>query len=136
MLTEQIAQALGAHGAYGLPIIADVAEQRLITELGRVYGVPGIQPAGKGKDSVMQGIQYMQSYRFVVHPRVTGLLEEFNTYVYSKDSAGNWQNKPVDANNHAIDALRYAMEPFMFRVAGQYMTNAQRIQAVKDLGLR
>jgi len=101
MLTQQIAEAIGQHKGYGLQITADSAEQRLISELSGVYGVPNIIGAGKGKDSVSQGIQYMQSYHFVVHPRVKGLLEEFNTYVYSKDKFGNWTNTPEDANNHA-----------------------------------
>ena len=135
MLTQQIAQALAAHKAIGLPIVADSAEQRLITELSTVFGVPNIRPAGKGKDSVIQGIQYMQSYRYIVHPRVKGLLEEFNTYVYDKDDAGNWLNKPVDANNHAIDALRYSMELFMFTRAGKYMNYQDRQKAVRNLGL-
>lgn len=135
MLTQQIAEAIGQHKGYGLQITADSAEQRLISELSGVYGVPNIVGAGKGKDSVSQGIQYMQSYHFVVNPRVKGLLEEFNTYVYSKDKFGNWTNTPVDANNHAIDALRYAMEPFMFRTAGHYMSNQERIQTIKNLGL-
>jgi phage terminase large subunit len=136
MLTQQIAEAIGQHKGYGLQITADSAEQRLISELSGVYGVPNIIGAGKGKDSVSQGIQYMQSYHFVVHPRVKGLLEEFNTYVYSKDKFDNWTNTPVDANNHAIDGLRYALEPFMFRTAGHYMSNQERIQTIKNLGLR
>lgn len=77
----------------------------------------------------------MQSYHFVVHPRVKGLLEEFNTYVYDKDKEGNWLNTPEDANNHAIDSLRYAMELFMFTQHGQYMSYQERQQAVKNLGL-
>lgn len=136
MLTQQIAEAIGQHKGYGMQITADSAEQRLISELSGVYGVPNIIGAGKGKDSVSQGIQYMQSYHFVVHPRVKGLLEEFNTYVYSKDRFDNWTNTPVDANNHGIDGLRYALEPFMFRTAGQYMSNQERIQTIKNLGLR
>jgi phage terminase large subunit len=58
-----------------------------------------------------------------------------NTYVYDKDKLGNWLNKPVDANNHAIDALRYAMEPFMFQQNGQYMNYQERVTALKNLGL-
>ena len=101
LLTNQIAQELANHKAFGLPITADSAEQRMIVELSQQHRVPNIKPSGKGKDSVIQGIQYMQSYRFVVHPRVKGLMEEFNTYVYDKDKEGNWLNKPKDANNHA-----------------------------------
>lgn len=135
LLTQQIANELGNHKAVGLPINADSAEQRLVTELSRVFGIPNMRPVGKGKDSVIQGIQFMQSFKFVVHPRVKGLLEEFNTYVYDRDKDGKWLNKPVDANNHAIDALRYAMEPYMFMVGNRYMSNQERIQAVRNIGL-
>ena len=135
LLTGQIAKELASHKAYGLPIMADQAAANLIGELTMAHGVPNIRAAGKGKDSVSQGIQYMQSYHFVVHPRVKGLLEEFNTYVYSKDKFDNWTNEPVDANNHAIDALRYAMSLFVFTTAGHYMSNQERIQTIKNLGL-
>jgi phage terminase large subunit len=134
MLTQSIAQSLAQHQAFGLPIIADNADQRLITELA-LDGVPNIRPAGKGKDSVIQGIQFMQSYRFIIHPRVKGLLGEMNTYVYDKDKLGNWLNKPKDENNHAIDSLRYAMEPYTFMQGGQYMSYQERVRAVKNLGL-
>ncbi|AFU63009.1 terminase large subunit [Lactobacillus phage ATCC8014] len=135
LLTGQIAQQLRAHMAYGIPITADSAGSNLIAELTRVHGVPGILPSGKGKDSVVQGIQYMQSYRFVVDPRCKGLLEELNLYVYDRDKAGNWLNTPVDANNHAIDALRYAMQKFMFVKNGQYMSYTDRVAELKNLGL-
>lgn len=135
MLTQQIAQALAQHKAFGLPIIADSAEQRLITELQQVYGVPNIKPAGKGKDSIIQGIQFMQSYRFIIHPKVKGLWEEMNTYVYAKDKFGNWTNQPEDANNHAIDSLRYSMALYTFYKGNQYMNYQERVQAVKNIGL-
>lgn len=135
LLTGQIAQQLIQHKAYGLPITADSAGANLIAELTRVHGVPGIQPSGKGKDSVVQGIQYMQSYRYVISPRCKGLLEEMNLYVYDRDKQGNWLNTPVDANNHAIDALRYAMQKFMFVKNGQYMSYRDRVAELKQLGL-
>lgn len=135
LLTNQIAQELAKHKAFGLPITADSAEQRMIVELSQQHRVPNIKPSGKGKDSVIQGIQYMQSYHFVVHPRVKGLMEEFNTYVYDKDKEGNWLNKPKDANNHAIDALRYALEKYMFVRAGKYMNYQERVSTLKNLGL-
>lgn len=135
MLTQMIAQALAQHKAYGLPITADSAEQRLTTELASVYGVPNLRTAGKGKDSVIQGVQYMQSYHYVIHPRVKGLLSEMNTYVYDKDKLGNWLNKPKDENNHAIDALRYAMEQYMFMIDNHYGNYQERTQMLKNLGL-
>lgn len=134
MLTQAIAQALAQHKAFGLPIIADSADQRLITELA-LNGVPNIRPTGKGKDSIIQGIQFMQSYHFVIHPRVKGLWEEMNTYIYDKDKQGNWLNKPKDENNHACDSLRYAMSLFVFYHAGKYDSYQQRAQEIKNLGL-
>ena len=135
MLTQAIAQALAKHKAYGLPIIADSAEQRLIAELSNVYNVPNIKPAGKGKGSIMQGIQFMQSYHWVLHPRVTGLWEEMNTYSYAKDKLGNWLNTPEDKNNHGEDSARYGLSMFAFSQGGNYMDYQQRVQAVKNLGL-
>lgn len=135
MLTQQIAQALGQHKGFGLPIIADSAEQRLIAELASVYQVPNVKPSGKGKDSVIQGIQFMQSYHFVIHPRVKGLWEEMNSYVYARDKFGQWTNSPEDSNNHAIDALRYSMEPYTLTRGGHYMNYQERVQAVKNIGL-
>ena len=135
LLTNQIAQELANHKAFGLPITADSAEQRMIVELSQQHRVPNIKPSGKGKDSVIQGVQYMQSYRFVVHPRVKGLMEEFNTYVYDKDKEGNWLNKPKDANQHGIDAIRYALEKYMFVRAGKYMNYQERVSTLKNLGL-
>ncbi|KRN77256.1 PBSX family phage terminase large subunit [Weissella minor] len=134
MLTEQIAESLKTHGSIGKKIIADSAEQRLIQELS-MHAVGNIMPAHKGRDSVEQGVQMMQSYRFVVHPRVKGLWEELNTYVYDRDKEGNWLNKPQDLNNHAIDALRYGMEPYAFMKNNQYMSRSDRAEMIKNLGI-
>lgn len=135
LLTGTIAQELATHRAYGLPITADIAQQLTITELAEVYGVPNMRGAHKGKDSVMQGVQYMQSYHYIIHPRVQGLLSEMNTYVYDKDKLGNWLNKPKDESNHAIDALRYAMEQYIFMIDNHYGNYQERAQMLKNLGL-
>ncbi|MFP7243098.1 PBSX family phage terminase large subunit [Pediococcus pentosaceus] len=134
MLTNQIADALKKHGSIGKRIVADSAEQRLIQEL-KMHHVGNIMPSHKGANSVEQGIQVMQSYRYIIHPRVKGLWEEMNTYVYDRDKQGNWLNKPEDANNHAVDALRYGMQPYDFQVNNRYMTRAERTEMIKDLGL-
>src|SRR5699024_4819942 len=135
MLTQQIAQALAQHKAFGLPIIADSAEQRLITELQQVYGVPNIRPAGKGKDSIMQGIQFMQSYHFVIHPRVKGIWAEMNTYVYAKDKFGECMNYPEDNNNKAKYSNRMGMALINLNKGEKYMSYQKRVQAVKKIGL-
>ena len=40
------------------------------------------------------------------------LLKELKTYKFQKDKEGVETNKPVDYNNHACDALRYAITTF------------------------
>lgn len=93
-------------------IRADSASPQMIAEL-KNRGISRITGAVKGKDSVEHGIIFMQGLKIYIHPSCVKTLEEFNTYVYQQDKNGKWLNKPVDANNHIIDALRYALEPFM-----------------------
>jgi len=93
-------------------IRADSSSPQMIAEL-KNRGVSRSTGAVKGKDSVEHGIIFMQGLKIYIHPSCVKTLEEFNTYVYQQDKTGKWLNKPVDANNHIIDALRYALEPYM-----------------------
>lgn len=93
-------------------IIADSAEPKSIDELKRL-GLRRIKGAAKGKDSVMHGIQFIQNYKIIIHPRCKHFIEEINNYAYDKDREGNTLNKPIDEFNHLMDAMRYALEPFM-----------------------
>lgn len=78
-------------------------------------GLPYIEPAKKGAGSVEDGIQFIRSFRRVyIHPRCKNVLNEFATYSWKVDRlSGDVLDKPVDANNHWIDALRYSLEPIM-----------------------
>jgi phage terminase large subunit len=89
-------------------IIADSAEPKSIEELTRL-GLH-IEPAQKGKDSVIHGINLMQQYRLNVDIRSKGLVEEFNSYMWDKGRDGKPKNKPIDKFNHGIDAIRYALQ--------------------------
>jgi phage terminase large subunit len=82
-----------------------------IAELKR-KGLRRIKGAEKGKDSVELGINFMQGLKIHIHPRCTHTIEEFNTYVFKQDREGRWLNQPVDASNHAIDAIRYSLDQF------------------------
>ena len=79
----------------------------------RFLGLRGVQPAAKGKDSVRNGIQYLQDYRILIHPRCVNFLSEIGSYAWRKDKLGNTLNEPEDSNNHLMDAMRYAMEPYI-----------------------
>ncbi len=88
-------------------VIADAAEPKSIAEL-RLNGLT-VLPATKGPGSVLQGIQRVQSQRVSVTKRSTNLLKEYRNYVWITDKDGKIINEPTDINNHAMDALRYAM---------------------------
>jgi phage terminase large subunit len=93
-------------------ITADSAEPKSIDEL-RSLGLKNIKPARKGKDSVNSGIQFIQNYKIIIHPRCVNFLTEINNYTWQEDKFGGKLNKPVDDFNHLLDAMRYALEDIM-----------------------
>ena len=90
-------------------IRADCAEPKSIDEL-RELGLYRITPARKGLDSINNGIQYIQDYRIVIHPRCVNFLTEISNYTWAEDKFGSKRNAPIDAFNHLMDAMRYALE--------------------------
>lgn len=90
-------------------ITADCAEPKSIDEL-RGLGLRRITAAKKGKDSIMNGIQFIQDYEIIIHPKCVNFLTEISNYTWDKDKFGNAINKPVDDFNHLMDAMRYAIE--------------------------
>ena len=89
-------------------IIADSAEPKSIDEL-KSLGLSRIRGAEKGKDSIMNGIQFIQNYKIIIHPRCVNFLTEISNYTFAKDKFGNTQNRPVDDFNHCMDAFRYSI---------------------------
>ena len=103
---KQIADVLGT-----LPkalIMADSAEPKSIDEL-RLYGL-NVLGSQKGQGSVLQGIQYVQGQRISVTKRSTNLVKEYRNYLWQTDRDGKIINEPSAIYNHALDAVRYAME--------------------------
>jgi phage terminase large subunit len=102
MLNKDIAEVLKQDKRN---VVADSAEPKSIKEL-QGYGVR-VRGADKGRDSVMFGIQLMQQFEFLVTARSTDLIKEFRYYCWDSDKTGKRLNRPIDAHNHAIDAVRY-----------------------------
>lgn len=89
------------------PIIADSAEMKSIVEI-RNFGVRTISPAQKGADSIRAGIDILRRYRLNVTKRSFNLIDELSNYKYETDRITNENTgRPIDAFNHALDAVRY-----------------------------
>jgi phage terminase large subunit len=89
-------------------VVADSAEPKSIDEI-RSYGV-NIIGAAKGRDSINQGIQYVQQQRISVTKRSVNLIKEYRNYLWQTDKDGRIINTPEVIFNHAMDALRYGFE--------------------------
>jgi len=83
-------------------IIADSAEPKSIEELRRKGW--NIQPAYKGPDSIRNGIDKIKQYEVFMSPNSDDLRKEYELYCWREGT-----DKPIDDNNHAIDAVRYAL---------------------------
>ena len=113
MSNEAIAQAVISAGYAKERIRADAAEPKSIDRL-RVLGLSHICNARKGKDSISNGIDFVQDYKIIVHPRCTNFLTEVGNYTWATDAkTGKKLNRPIDDCNHIMDAMRYALEPYM-----------------------
>ena len=88
------------------PIYFDSAEPRLIEELRRMGW--NVRPSIKGADSVNAGIDLLKRFKIYIHKDSHNAIQEFRNYKWQEDKSGKLMNKPVDKNNHLIDATRYA----------------------------
>ena len=109
MLNDAIAQMIINKGYGKSTIIADSAEQKSIEEIKR-KGIYRIKPATKGGGSIVQGIQQLLQYDIIVHPSCEETIKELENYAWDVDKEGTGVNKPIDAYNHCIDALRYSLQ--------------------------
>lgn len=66
--------------------------------------------AKKGADSILFGIQWLKSYEIIIDVRCQKFKNEIQAYHWQEDKYGNTLQKPVDKDNHLLDALRYATE--------------------------
>lgn len=92
-------------------ITGDSAEPKSIDEL-YDYGLR-IKGAKKGRDSILNGIQWIQDLKIIIHPRCTNFITEISNYTWDKDRFGKTLNVPVDDFNHLMDAMRYALEEYI-----------------------
>lgn len=89
-------------------ITADSAEPKSIDEM-RLHGLT-VMPTVKGKDSVNQGIQFVQRQRISITNRSHNVAEEYKRYLWMEDKDGKIINKPEHEWSHSMDAIRYGFD--------------------------
>lgn len=109
LTNRKIYQRITSMGYGKEKIIADSAEPKSIDEL-REFGLR-VRGAKKGRDSINNGVQFIQDLKIIIHPRCVNFMTEISNYVWDKDKFGKTLNQPVDDFNHLMDAMRYAVEP-------------------------
>lgn len=67
------------------------------------------KPCEKGPDSVAAGIDFLQDQKIHILDGNENISREQRSYVRQQDKDGNWLLKPIEFNNHAMDATRYGI---------------------------
>ena len=82
-------------------------------------------PASKAVNKIEEGIRAVKSFIkpdiIFIHPRCINTIREFETYKYPKMSGTINYDKPLKENDHALDALRYALVDLRETASIQYV---------------
>lgn len=113
---KRIAEMIQGMGYGKEKITADSAEPKSIDEL-KSLGLR-VKGAAKGKDSITNGIQWIQDLEIIIHPRCVNFMTEISNYTWDTDKFGNKLNVPIDDFNHLMDAMRYALEKYITAANG------------------
>ena len=106
-----IAQQIKDMGYGGQMIVCDSAEPKSIAELNE-EGIRAV-PSRKGPDSVNHGIQLIQNYEIIVHPKCTEFYKEIQNYCWAKDKNGKPIDRPDHEFSHGMDSMRYGVSSLL-----------------------
>lgn len=104
---QQLAQQIKDMGYGGQRVICDSAEPKSIAELCEA-GIKA-EASRKGRDSVLHGIQLLQNYKFVIHPKCENFKNDITNYCWAKDINGRPIDKPEHEFSHGPDSVRYGV---------------------------
>ena len=92
------------------PSVADSSRPETISYMQK-HGFPKMYAAVKGKNSVEEGIIFMQGLDIIIHPRCRYAIKEFFSHSYKVHPKTD-KILPImeDKRNHTIDAARYGLE--------------------------
>jgi len=117
-------------------VYADSARPESTSYVAR-NGIPNARSVEKWPGSVDDGIAYLRSFsRIVIDPSCRHLLDECSSYSFKTDRlTGVPLPEPLDANNHLIDALRYALSPLIRnQPSGGYFSRAAMLAGGEPVG--
>ena len=90
------------------PLIADSAEIKSISDY-KDYGAYWIRAAVKGPGSVDYSMKWLAALsEIIIDTKCIHTAKEFLGYEYERNAQGEFVKGYPDADNHAIDAVRYA----------------------------
>ena len=104
---SEVANAIGDMNLKKTKIYVDNAEPRSI----QFFKSEGIRAEGckKGKDSIKNGLMFLQDNLIVVHPKCQNFIIELENFSYIKSKVtGEYTEDTTHEFSHAIDACRYA----------------------------
>ena len=107
-LIDELAEELNNRISKDEFIVGDPQGAQAILELNN-RGITVI-PAKKGPNSINDGISWLKEYEIIIDIHCQEFKNEIQSYHWQEDKLGNALPKPVDKDNHLIDALRYATE--------------------------
>jgi phage terminase large subunit len=74
-----------------------------------------MQGVKKWPNSIQEGIRFIRGFKSVIiAPNCKGAIDDFRLYSHKVDKlSGDILPDVIDANNHAPDAVRYAIAPLI-----------------------
>ena len=119
LTSGQLAQEMHALKiSRGSVVIADSARPEIIQDLRQYFNV---KPTAKGSNSVYYGILKVLEYDIYIVNSAKNLIFEIGQYRFKEDKDGNPTNEPLEVNDHALDALRYAVRYLSENQAGNIL---------------
>lgn len=91
-------------------IVVDSAAPELIAELKKAGFYA--KPALKGPNSVAVGINAVKEMKMFVSENSQNIISELETYIWKDGKDGTQIDEPVKLNDHACDAIRYAVQTY------------------------
>jgi phage terminase large subunit len=116
VIAREVSEKMGS----GEQVVCDSAEPKSIAEL-NMHGCSA-RGAGKGKDSVAHGIQWLKQQEIVIDSSCQSTINDFQGYHWKKDRNGERMPIPSDAFSHHCDAVRYACEDLVHEVPAEVVS--------------